>query len=783
MRILKKKLFIACGNQTILNSVAIKEQYFREEYADLLIVVQLNESGFDYNLYKVIKNKRIFNNIYILERSVISSYINKNCNSRISKLFYSNFLKKYFKYKFLPLINNNYDEFFCPMFYHFIPNIIDIINLKKNLISITFYEEGTSTYDFPMEGLVFFDLYLLNNVIKNQSKINKLKSKTKALFNEFYRANKLKKRVSNKLYVYWPEHIEYNNISQIKLESVIKNSVLRETYESYCNLLSQEKLERYEMSKVIFMTTYIPDTEKIQLSCIDKILKIININDIIIKTHPSSTNNRKFFGQKYGKKLYFDRDAYYFDALNIKVDFTDKIIVSLYTSTVMNCKTVFDREPYVIFLYKLIPLYYEDDRFRNIADKYVSDLTEAYSDKHKIVVPDSIYEYNYYLSLFKMEINNKQFCSDIGGREEMEIRLLKIDEFDYLIKAIKDLWNENHIYCRNPELLKYLVYYTPYRKDFCQNDIDTTYFVIFNNRDIIGFSGMMPMEGNIFGKTVAASTGTILKVNKKFKFIGIDLIQKALSSEPYIHVGLGMNDRVMKLYKALGWYTFNDLPRWVWTNNYDRLKEVFQIPESSNLNCMANHLYMNDLMNFQFDDIIDEEKWNEFYNVKFAPKTIGIKRDYKFLNWRYISYPFFEYKLLAIKDELGNYKGLVVYRIEEILDGKYQIGRILEFIYEDIDYGIELVKKLQALLDNLLFWDFYCLSSITALALERCGFVRLDSDEKKKYIPTRFQPIDYEIMNIKGAIRLNNKAKKIINMVTDQQWYVTRGDGDQDRPN
>ena len=46
-----------------------------------------------------------------------------------------------------------------------------------------------------------------------------------------------------------------------------------------------------------------------------------------------------------------------------------------------------------------------------------------------------------------------------------------------------------------------------------------------------------------------------------------------------------------------------------------------------------------------------------------------------------------------------------------------------------------------------------------------------------------FRPIDYEIMNIKGTVRLNNSTKKSINLVTDQQWYVTKGDADQDRPN
>lgn len=366
----------------------------------------------------------------------------------------------------------------------------------------------------------------------------------------------------------------------------------------------------------------------------------------------------------------------------------------------------------------------------------------------------------------------------------MQIRLLKISEFDKLIEAISRLWNPNHVYCRNPELLKYLVYNTPYRKNFCDNNEDTTYFVILDEDKIVGLHGFIPLEGNILGRSVSASTATILKIDKQnYKFIGIDLLQESFKSDPCMHFGIGINSRVEKLYKALGWYTFDDFPRWIWTENFDQLKKVFQIPEFSNLNSLKNKLNNNTFINAEFTDFLEENKWNDFYNKEFAPKTIGVMRDYKFLKWRYIDYPFFDYKLLVIKDSLGQYKGLAIYRIEDILDGQYQLGRILEFIYTDIDYGIKLAAKLQTIANDILFWDFYCLSSITALALERCGFIRLDSDESKKYIPTRFQPIDYEIMNIKGTIRLNNNAKKSINLVIDQQWYVTKGDADQDRPN
>lgn len=365
----------------------------------------------------------------------------------------------------------------------------------------------------------------------------------------------------------------------------------------------------------------------------------------------------------------------------------------------------------------------------------------------------------------------------------MEIRRLKFSEFDKLIEAIRRLWNPNHVYCRNTELLKYMVYNTPYRKEFCGNDEDTTEYVAFDGDKIVAIYGLIPLEGNVFGTTVMSGTATILKADPQYNCVGVSILQQGLKFKPDVFVGLGMNTKVMRLYNILGWDMFNDMPRWIWSNNFNKLKSVFNIPNYSNINCLDREKFNYILSDTVYINHINENKWNNFYNDEFAPKTIGVKKDYKYLKWRYINYPFFDYKLLGIKDENGNYKGLAVYRIEKILDGQYNIGRILEFIYTDIDYGIKLAAKLQTIKEDILFWDFYCLSSITALALERCGFIRMDSDEKKRFIPTRFQPIDYEVMNIKGGIMLSKKVKNLMNLVCDKQLYITIGDGDQDRPN
>ena len=50
-------------------------------------------------------------------------------------------------------------------------------------------------------------------------------------------------------------------------------------------------------------------------------------------------------------------------------------------------------------------------------------------------------------------------------------------------------------------------------------------------------------------------------------------------------------------------------------------------------------------------------------------------------------------------------------------------------------------------------------------------------------MPTRFQPVDYEHMKIVGAIDLNANIREQLSTMPVPQWYITKGDADQDRAN
>ena len=398
---MEKKLIIAVNNNTLVNAVAIKEQYFKSSHIDLLIIVAANNASFDNIMYDIIIHSKIFKNVYLLEMDEINRFIKFACTTKIKKLFYFNELNKYFKNKLKNIGPENYTHIICPFFVQYVPNIIEVFK-KPNLI-INFYEEGTSVYDCTIDELIRFNYFQ----IKPNNLIARIKWYTKYFFNNFILIHKLKQYVDRRMYVYWPEHLKERNVSYFKLNSLNLSIDTKLFLKVYYEHLDYIKRYIYENAKVIFLSTYIQDTVATQEKLVEDILHIIPNRKVVLKMHPSSTAVRTKFAADEEDKCYIDRDLFYFESLNINGGFSNKILISVNTSAVMNAKTMFQEEPYMIFLYKMTSYYYTSERFRTVVDKYTADLIETYNDKDKIAIPNSTLEFKYILKKFYKQVTRK----------------------------------------------------------------------------------------------------------------------------------------------------------------------------------------------------------------------------------------------------------------------------------------------------------------------------------------------------------------------------------------
>lgn len=366
-----------------------------------------------------------------------------------------------------------------------------------------------------------------------------------------------------------------------------------------------------------------------------------------------------------------------------------------------------------------------------------------------------------------------------------EVRFFKRSEKEMLLDAIDRLWAHNHIYVRNPAVLEHLVWDTPYREELTGKD-NYAFVGMWVDDEIVGMRGSIPQEANVFGKVVKSETGTIWIVKKKkgISLSGADMqtyVDQKWKTE--ISISMGISDIAMKIDKISGLYTLDDVPRWIAIN---RLEETLQylLPDDTMCPCLPiiKNVSMNDSYQIVIDDL-DQDRWDQFYFESVAPYTIGTCRDYKFLHWRYMKSPVLKYHFLAVQNRGGKYLGLAVIRIESILDGKCTIGRILEFISFNVEASIMLANAIINYNKDVLMWDFYCFSDVTAFGLETVGFRKIPEWNDKVMMPARFQPVDYQHMKINATVFMSDSIKSRLNPISLYQWYLTKGDADQDRAN
>ncbi|MEK7541933.1 MAG: GNAT family N-acetyltransferase [Patescibacteria group bacterium] len=161
----------------------------------------------------------------------------------------------------------------------------------------------------------------------------------------------------------------------------------------------------------------------------------------------------------------------------------------------------------------------------------------------------------------------------------------------------------------------------------------------------------------------------------------------------------------------------------------------------------------------------------------------AVERDQQFLRWRYCAHPFFRYTLFQIKDGGGRLAGISVVRMEEVkgLERPQTVCRIVEFLafpeYREplLRHAVRYAREQRAVLI-----DFFCASRAYATAFEQFGF---QTASVANQFARCFNPILFAKYTISfNGKRINEDIDPAI-FSSQEDWYVTTGDGDQDRPN
>lgn len=383
---------IACyawSNLMVLTAMNIKVNYFPDEDMDLFVRMS---PGVSRELLQTIRKREVFKNIFYTNVPVIQLKSRTFFKHRLR----TNWIKTRCLYKdqYKRMLHNliaetQYDLFLTAGFWNDSLFYLDCFAQNNPKIRVNLYDEGGVSYDNAKKNLCCYYV---------SKKVTPLKSRIKNFFPEKHLERKYRKKVENKIYLYSPKRYEKidKRMQCIGIPLINQNNFemlaffkkdLHKIYELY--------LPPYEKRNIYFISCgnsmRIQDCEVQSLNIVKCLSSIINGRNLVIKTHPNNSNNMKKFALEYENVCYVDRNNFMLEFIYPNIEIEEKMLITYASSSAMYVKTIFDKEPFIILIFRLFHQYHEHGD-KN-AERYANDLREIYVNKDRIFVPNTLDEF------------------------------------------------------------------------------------------------------------------------------------------------------------------------------------------------------------------------------------------------------------------------------------------------------------------------------------------------------------------------------------------------------
>jgi hypothetical protein len=380
--------------------------------------------------------------------------------------------------------------------------------------------------------------------------------------------------------------------------------------------------------------------------------------------------------------------------------------------------------------------------------------------------------------------------SQAARTSSLAIDWCSVSRVGELQSFIQNYWRRDHILARDERLLRW---------QYINTAEPDSLSILIAEKDsrLVGMIGVIPFGFSFNGRKARAAwlTTWVSSPESRGFQTGIALLQRALQQGFEVVGTLGMNPTSRHLLSALRFSVRDDIPRWIRIVSPDAL--ISLLPGGSD--CLADqwkawerearqvappntsHAEEGRAENWN-ESLL--QRWDQAWQVKFAPHLLGTWRDSEFLRWRYLNHPTLRYEVRFAEDLVsGEVNGLLVYRVETVRDRQIQVVRVLEFIATERAQELLTRKLVQAAQDaNAAFVDFYCTSTEFARSLSRAGFV--PEDDLPGPLPNLFQPLEPERQKLNGALWVKPESGAgSVDVFGASNLYLTRADCDQDRPN
>ncbi|MBP9820432.1 GNAT family N-acetyltransferase [Candidatus Woesebacteria bacterium] len=305
--------------------------------------------------------------------------------------------------------------------------------------------------------------------------------------------------------------------------------------------------------------------------------------------------------------------------------------------------------------------------------------------------------------------------------------------------------------------------------------------VIKHREEVLGYCGYVPLRFLPSETPFLAAVLANLIVDERLRRFGfgIQLLQAVTADYPVTYVN-GYSDQLRSACsKWSQWSERGNLNRLVGVLHREKFDQLgFQIKNLSQLTYDASKSKKLTLVH-RFTKSFDER-----LNDLFPFNALGVARTSQYLNWRYIDHPLFNYECYTYGPQ-SRALGYVVIRKEPFahVGNNSVVARILEYGAVD-SYSSAMLGELHGLLydSSVDFIDFFCSMDVWNKQLGEMGYLDISASSVTK-LPVLFSPVDTtrKAINWMTFIDTSRVPQQLLD--TTDPWYLTKGDGDQDRPN
>ncbi|TMC55059.1 MAG: hypothetical protein E6J20_01045 [Chloroflexi bacterium] len=379
--------------------------------------------------------------------------------------------------------------------------------------------------------------------------------------------------------------------------------------------------------------------------------------------------------------------------------------------------------------------------------------------------------------------------------DDIRISACGDEDVPALMRFIDAHWQAGHILSRDEVLLRWQ--FDPGRMPggFPEGP---TVMLAWHHHTLVGMLGLTGFDLNAEGVPVRAAWMSHWLAVPEYRHLNVAarllLAVRQLGLDALGAVGA--NDLSTQALLTLGYELIPDLPRWVGVFHAGQTASLLAASGTATRDVVERiclrHGVVDGARPHASVDGVDVVRWtpelggawDRHWRERLAGSLVGASRDSGYLRWRYADHPRFRYELrMARRPTDGSALGIAVFRVEQVRARPERVLRVVEFLASPEAEAALALAVVQAGRDaRVAFADFYCSSARSAQALERLGF-RSASPPSDVAFPCRLQPLEGGHFTMPALLQLPSQWQgRFADLIASSRLYVTKSDGDQDRP-